>query len=410
MKTIERKTLATLLILVMVFSLSSLALAAPETTGTVTVSITHGNFAPDGKYTGGGFTNSNFYIDSYELSIDYVEEWVEAGLQELVYLPSDMSYLNLSVLDAIAVAFYENGFYDVHGDWDYYPVTGDPGGYIYDVLPQPIINYPPTIVTINGVDYNISSGTLWKIACTQWDNDLQDWVVKEISTYGSNIELVDGMEIIFDVSRYVIGGPPEGIYFAEESYTGYTGEHTTTVSAQAIDKYGEVIENAEITYSLFEPYTGISIDSSTGVVTVTPDAQAGSVQIRATYEGLSGMTTLYIRNSIHTNLTLSAKTNKTYNIGLTASNIEGFAGITFTLIYNPAVLQLNDLCAFTYEKELDVGSINQVGLTITSVSSGAIIFEVDQDIPQGKNWSGTINSFEFTALSDQSTTISVSWQ
>jgi len=104
---------------------------------------------------------------------------------------------------------------------------------------------------------------------------------------------------------------------------------------------------------------------------------------------------------------ISATENETCNITLTASKITSFTGRTFTLTYDPAVLQLADLCAFTYEQELAVGPIGGADLTVTNVSPGEIVFEVDKVIPQGKTWSGLINIFKFTALSNQSTTVSV---
>lgn len=195
-----KKLTSLLLVLVLTFVMSSGAFAT-TTLGSVTVSISYGNFNTDGDYVGGGFTNANFYIEDYEISIDDIQDYVDGGLQELVYLPANMSYLDPNVLDAIIVALYENGFYDVYGGWDNYPIAGDPGGYIYDVPPQTLTTDPTTIVTIDGVDYYKYSGTGWNVACTQGT------AIDGISTYGTDYELFDGMEIIFDVSPYIMYWP-----------------------------------------------------------------------------------------------------------------------------------------------------------------------------------------------------------
>lgn len=195
-----RKLTSLLLVLVLVFAMSASAFAAPSS-GTVTVSIRYGDFDTDGNYTGGGFTNANFYIQDYEIDIDDIQDYVDNGLQELVYLPANTPYLAPNVLDAITVAFYENGFFNVYGGWDSSPISGPAGGYIYDVPPQTLTTNPTTIVTIGGIDYYMYSGTGWNVACTQGS------VIDGISSYGTNYVLFDGMEIIFDVSPYIMYWP-----------------------------------------------------------------------------------------------------------------------------------------------------------------------------------------------------------
>jgi hypothetical protein len=132
---------------------------------------------------------------------------------------------------------------------------------------------------------------------------------------------------------------------------------TITVAAQATDEFGEVIDNAAITYSLASSYTGVSINSSTGVVTIASDAPEGSVQLTATYNGLTCSTTLNI-DRVYSVLFISTTIDKSYIVSLGASNIQSFTGTTYTLKYDPAVLQISDLCAFTYAIEASTGAIS----------------------------------------------------
>ena len=300
-KPIRKKIVSIVLIVVLAVSLCTTASAQ----GTVSVSVTYGNFDVNGNYIGCGFNNLYFDIDDFELSIAEIEEYIEYGFRDLIYSqPEWVPTPRTNVLDAIGLAFYFNGFYEIDGTWDeFYP---NHGGCINDVLPQ-TTEHNQRIETIGGVNYTISSGTRWRIACTQWDDELQDWVIKEINTAGTNIQLRDGMEIIFDVSpydNYIISYNyiPDGIYFSDESYTvtiPNTDEQTISISANAIKKkyvYG-------VNYSLSEPYAGVSIDSSTGVVTVTPEASAGSVDIIATHETMTGHRTLYIEEAYEGEIT-----------------------------------------------------------------------------------------------------------
>ncbi|SHI14959.1 hypothetical protein SAMN02745823_02805 [Sporobacter termitidis DSM 10068] len=226
----KKRFLSLALVLVMVLSFSATAFAAPAQTGTVSVSITYGNFTSDtapgedgilkstNVYTGNGFTNANFYIGDFDLDIEYVQEWVDAGLQDMFYLPYDVPSPHdgeANALDAILVAFLENGIgYDneIAAGWDAYPVAGDPGAYISNVYPQELNYYTPEkvtvegveydvvngIVTVDGVNYAVYAGTGWNIAITQGG------VLKEIDAYATSFTLEDDMEIVFDVSPYVL--------------------------------------------------------------------------------------------------------------------------------------------------------------------------------------------------------------
>jgi len=195
MKTKGRKLLTVLLTLILVLSFSTVAFADSDS---VTVSVTYGSFDTDGTYTGSGFTNANFYISDYEMDIDYIQDWVDSGLKETYYIPSgvtDPMGGDASVLDAILTAFIDNGYYDIAAGWDDF--TTPNGGYISNVSPQTITYNPPTYYEgPNGNKWGHATGTGWNVAYTQ------NGVINEASAYVSNVALVDGMEIVFDVSPY----------------------------------------------------------------------------------------------------------------------------------------------------------------------------------------------------------------
>lgn len=206
-----KKFLSLLLVLTMVLAMSSGVFAKEATSGTVKVSITYNMFTKGGldaegkpadqAYKGGTPTmanvNANYYILNYEMSIEDIQELVVDGeVRDAVY--NAPAGLQTNVLDAIIAAFYYNNVFDIRGGWDVYPMHGPAGGYIHYVAGQNIETNDPRQETVNGIKYDVFSGTGWNIACTQ------NGVISALELYGTNYGLVDGMEIVFDVSPYEI--------------------------------------------------------------------------------------------------------------------------------------------------------------------------------------------------------------
>ncbi|MEG2039813.1 MAG: S8 family serine peptidase, partial [Hafnia sp.] len=89
---------------------------------------------------------------------------------------------------------------------------------------------------------------------------------------------------------------PTTIAFGESEYAVVipaADTRTISVQAQVKDQTGVPMDVA-ITYSLADPYPGVSIDSVTGVMTGSAEAQPGSITIVATYEGLSARVDLIL--------------------------------------------------------------------------------------------------------------------
>lgn len=214
MKNIKR-FLSLMLVLAMVFAMSSSVFAAEATSsGTVTVSVTFNKFTKGGMdaegnpieqaYKGGTPTmadaNANYYILNYEMKIDDIKKLAVDGMvRDSVY--NAPAGLQVNVLDAIIAAFYNNNVYDIQGGWDDNPIERPAGGYIHYVERQNITYNPTRQEVVNGTTYDVYSGTGWNIACTQ------NGELTALSLYGTSYELVNGMEIVFDISEYEIYYP-----------------------------------------------------------------------------------------------------------------------------------------------------------------------------------------------------------
>jgi hypothetical protein len=195
--------------------------------------------------------------------------------------------------------------------------------------------------------------------------------------------------------------------------TGYnaeipsSGTATVTVKATAYDSYDQVITGALITYSITGSYSGVSINSTTGIVTIQSTAQPGTVTIKAAYNGLEATVPLAIEKASNKGITFSATQNKEYIIALSAANMSAFTGKTITVTYEPTKLQLTNTAAQINGTYTSAGVIPGTGITVTSVSPGIISLTFSTSIPQGKVWSGTITLLSFKALTNGATTISV---
>lgn len=198
------------------------AAATTDTTsdGTVTVYVTYGMFQNEGigtypAYKGGlptsSDTNSNFYIEGVELSISDIQNYYMETTQTVYGVPdTSASYFKSpNLLDAILTAFWTNEkeeyFVDimdtnvVNAGWDSNPKYGNPGGYINSVYPD---NTTVTVTegqVIDGISYTIYEGTGWNIA---YGTDANN--IAAATTYGTSVELTDGMIIVFDYSPYTI--------------------------------------------------------------------------------------------------------------------------------------------------------------------------------------------------------------
>ena len=90
-----------------------------------------------------------------------------------------------------------------------------------------------------------------------------------------------GPNVYFDKSKYTLEVPGSGVA-------------RVTVSAKAYDERDVLIETADISFSLAVPYPGVTVNGPTGIVTVSPSANAGAVMLKATYEGAEDIVKLIL--------------------------------------------------------------------------------------------------------------------
>lgn len=218
MKT-TRRVLSLLLCLVMLCGIMSITASATETNPTVVV------YATQGMFTTGGYSPDHGFIDQTLQNLDpedhlistsfftgYDEDsdtyWYDQasladGLADCqaVYAPTGYSSTTVTVLDAIIYAMQFNG-YTCTGSWDSYTVPN--GGYVHSVVGD-VANHPGTVtvseraLTVDGVLYDMYTGYGWRIAVKYPNGSFTT-----LEHYGTYYPIVDGMEIIFDYSPYVM--------------------------------------------------------------------------------------------------------------------------------------------------------------------------------------------------------------
>lgn len=209
-----KRVLALVLVMIMVFSLNITAFASsddPEVTVYLTTNMfTKGGYDPAHQYdpdhgiTVPELKDENPACHPFDQTEPIDVDWdtIEVFLDDIrdsttgYNAPTTLSS-DVNALDAIWFALMMEG-YVPSGGWD--SISTTPGGYIHQVYPNGIpTTGQTTIVNIAGVDYYKFTGTGWRIAL-KYPNG--DW--HEAAAYGTYFTIVDGMQIIFDISEYEI--------------------------------------------------------------------------------------------------------------------------------------------------------------------------------------------------------------
>ena len=184
-----------------------------------------------------------------------------------------------------------------------------------------------------------------------------------------------------------------------------SGTVNATSTAVVKDSGGNTLVGQTITWSLAISHTGVSINSTTGIVTVDSSAAPGTVTVKAVCGSVFGTAELTLEGIIALEMSLTA--NQEYIIPLTVENLVSFVGETFTLNYDTAKLQLLDFAAQTGKNTISTGAVSGTQLTIVSHTNGVLKFTVGKSIPSGKTWSGVITIVKFKGLSSGSATITL---
>ena len=206
---------------------------------------------------------------------------------------------------------------------------------------------------------------------------------------------------------------PSGIVFTPDSYgivlpDSGSPSSTTTAEATAVDMFGRPLSGPNIVYGLNGSFTGVSINSVTGVVSVDSTASAGIVELTASSYGLTTSAQLYILTRTQTiagEIILQVTGSEYYDVSTWAYEIDDFDGLFFVLTYDALMLAVYDLSSLTWGNELSAGKINGTGITIISFTPGEIIFTFEASIPSNMSWTGITNAFRFKALNVGATTL-----
>ena len=130
---------------------------------------------------------------------------------------------------------------------------------------------------------------------------LNDTIANHTGVFSTG-DLISGLNSVYAAAHFAddaiiraeakipYGTPgPASIKFSPDSYTKtipVSNSVTTTVIAKVIDQYDNIVPNSAATYSLDQAYSGVSINSSTGVVTIGANAEPDIIIIKADYSTL----------------------------------------------------------------------------------------------------------------------------
>lgn len=176
--------------------------------------------------------------------------------------------------------------------------------------------------------------------------------------FGSNFfgQLGDGS---FDDScvPVLVWGPAqpaeaECVAFEEESYEAFIPSPgktaTIPVSAKACDASGNAAVPAPpVAYALGAPYAGVSVDASTGAVTVTSAAQEGVATVRAVCGQLDEAADLILNSyvKLESEIEISAELGGEYPIELSARYISKYNWIGLVIEYDALVFSVSSIDA-----------------------------------------------------------------
>ncbi len=296
---------------------------------------------------------------------------------------------------------------------DYYSLTVGSDGSVwswgannYGQLGIGIREIIPMPMQVNNLDDIISiSAGLYHSLAVKTDNTVMAWGNDSYGQLGQSRRLQSST--VIQCQAYV-----STLSFVSTNYTAVIpiiGSNLITVSAIGSDFYGNMISASAITYSFANAYDGVSINSTTGEITITPLAQPGSVQVVATYQNQTCNSTLLLTVETVSDVTISCTLGQDIYIPFYIYETNNLNGIVFALNYNAEDLDVVDLICQTKALETTAGIVTGTGIEILSCTPGIITFTINKDIPEEKVWSGVINIFKFRAKITGQTTVSAEY-
>jgi len=96
-----------------------------------------------------------------------------------------------------------------------------------------------------------------------------------------------------------------------------------------------------------------------------------------------------------------------YHLAARGEALGSLTGSKFKITYAAAALEIANLCALTWDRELAADKLEGTAITIISFAPGALVLAEDKAIPQGKLWTGVLNVVRFRALQTRNSSITV---
>jgi len=186
-----------------------------------------------------------------------------------------------------------------------------------------------------------------------------------------------------------------------------SGSVVFSADAMVYDEFDQPMSGLTVSYSLTAPYTGVSVNSATGEVTISSNAQPGAVTLKATWNSLTATASLTLSTGVigNTQITINGNSGDYYYVIVNGRDKTLFNSVTLT--YDSTKLQLINIAAQTNAIYTTTGAIPGTGLTVTAVTPGSVTFSFSKAITQGKSWTGAITVFKFKALANGPTNVSV---
>jgi len=185
---------------------------------------------------------------------------------------------------------------------------------------------------------------------------------------------------------------------------------TVTIKATAFDALSNPLDEVACIYSLDGIYSGVSIDSASGVITIDDTASFGIIEITASCYGLIASSLLNLISATSADngeIIIPVEENEYYTVSSWAYDVEDFEGLYYVLTYDAFMLVVEDLSALTWNNELTLGEIPGTGITIIAFNPGEIIFTFNTAIAPDMAWNGITNVFLFKAIDSGFTTVNL---
>ena len=111
------------------------------------------------------------------------------------------------------------------------------------------------------------------------------------------------------------------------------------------------------------------------------------------------------KRELYNEIAFDIQNEKIFTVALTANKITSFEDLEMEVIYDASALELVNFAVQTGGEALTVGKIAGTNLEIVNIEEGKVTFKLNENIQNGKTWSGLVTMLEFKAKTTANTTI-----